>query len=89
MTWFMGGTGAAATLPVLEEYNHDEISILQLAEAKGRRAERAFIVSLIRQAYKNPTRQMLALLARLETNGNGAKRAAQNRNDWDTGVGNC
>lgn len=69
MAWFMGNTSFAHTLPELEEYNHNEVSSTQLAEEGGRRAEREFIVSLIRQTYTKPTQQMLNLLARLETDG--------------------
>lgn len=70
----MGGTGFAPTLPVLEEYNHNELSITQLAEAKARKAERDFIVSLIKDTYKKPTQQMLDLLARLEANDDGSEQ---------------
>ena len=72
----MGSTGFAPTLPVLEEYNHNELPITQLAEAKGRKAERDFIVSLIKDTYKKPTLQMLDLLARLEDDGGGSEQDA-------------
>jgi len=73
VAWFMGSTGFVPTLPILEEYYHNEISVLQLAEAKGRRAEREFIVSLIKQTYTKPTQQTLDLLARLETDGGNSE----------------
>jgi hypothetical protein len=68
----MGSTGFAPTLPVLEEYNHNELYITQLAEAKARKAERDSIVRLIKDTYKKPTQQMLDLLARLEANDDGS-----------------
>jgi hypothetical protein len=72
----MGSTGFAPTLPVLEEYNHNERSIVQLAEAEARKAERRFIVSLIKDTYKKPTQQMLDLLARLEDHGSNSEQDA-------------
>lgn len=76
MAWFMGNTGFVPTLPVLEEYNHNELSVIQLAEDRGKRAERQFIATLIKQTYKKPSQQMQDLLARLETYGYDSEQAS-------------